>query len=179
VRLNKLTSRLMIISIPVLFAIASRSQLPIPLEQPVPLVQPIALEQPMAADTSGIFHGTPELILQRYHIVLDEPTVMSALRSDNAEVRVAAAELAAQDWPKDAVPAIEEAMLKEGVVWNRIRMAAALARLGDPLGRETLKSVCHSANEWGSVRMYAATILSTEFQDDSCLDLVFDVSAKG
>ena len=90
--------------------------------------------------------------------------VMAALRSNNGEVRVAAAELAAQ--------------LKEGVVWYRIRMANALARLGDRRGRETLISVCHRHSESGSVRMYAATILSTEFQDDSCLDLVFDVLQK-
>jgi HEAT repeat protein len=176
-RLNKLTSRLTIISIPVLFVIASRSQQPVPLELPVPLVQPIPVVQPMSADTSGL-HGTPEQFFEQHHIALDEPTVMSALRSNNGEVRVMAAELVGQDWPKDAVPAIEEALQKENDIRNRINMATDLARLGDALGRETLRSVCHTASEWGSVRMSAAFALSTEFQDDSCLDLVFDVLQK-
>jgi hypothetical protein len=155
-RLNRLTSRLTTISILVLFVIAVRPQ------------------QPVALDSSQP-HGMPEEILQQHHIALRQRAVMAALRSDNAEVRVAAAELAAQNWPKNAAPAIEDAMLKEGSVWNRIRMAAALARLGDRRGRETLITECHNDSEWASVRMYAATVLSREFSDDSCLNPVLDV----
>jgi HEAT repeat protein len=163
----------MIVPVHSLLLLAAWSQQPIPLEQFVPLKSTIPLES-SGLDSSG-FHGTPELVLQRYHIALDEPTVLAALRSDNPEVRVAVAEIAAQHWPKDAPPAIREAMRKESVAWYRIRMAAALARLGDPLGRKTLVNECHGTTEPGSVRMAAATALIRNVQDDSCSDSVLHV----
>jgi HEAT repeat protein len=79
-----------------------------------------------------------------------------------------------QRWPKDAILPIERALLNESIVWNKIEMADDLFRSGDPLGRETLVSVCHDLTVGGSARMAAANRL-VPFKDDSCRDSVLSI----
>ena len=130
---------------------------------------------PQQRSTNGIPIGdTPEQVLKSRHIAIRKPSLVAALLSDDAEVRKLAAGVLANRWPKDAAPAIEEAMLREADDWNRIWMAFDLAKLGDKAGREMLGTECHNTGEWGSTRMLAARKMS-ELHDDSCVDSVLDV----
>jgi HEAT repeat protein len=130
-------------------------------------------QRPITAEPAPPFKYTAGGILKAHRISITRGAVFAALANRNAVVRSAAADLATNRWPNDATHPIEQAMLNESIVWNRIGMASDLLRLGDRLGGETLVKVCHDTTEPGSARMAAAGAL-VRFKDDSCLDSVFD-----
>lgn len=116
---------------------------------------------------------TPETILKAHRIPITRKAIFEALAGNDETVRGAAAEVALNRWPKDAIRPVERAMLKESDVYARIWMANDLFALGDPLGREMLVRVCHDMAEPGSARMGAANDL-VRLKDDSCLESVFN-----
>jgi hypothetical protein len=129
--------------------------------------------QPVAAEPLRPY--LPESILRAHGVALTQHAVVAALRNKDIEVRRAASNVLTRHWPRMAVSVIQQALSSEQEPFTRLFMAADLARIDDPLGRKTLISECHNDSAWGSVRMYAATVLSRDFGDDSCLDPVLDV----
>lgn len=130
-----------------------------------------------AQSDSPIFEGQPETAraaLARHHIQLTESALLKALRSPKPEVRDLAAEVLAQDGTTNAIPLIKAAMLAETVPGKRINFAFALAQLGDPIGRETLKNICDNNKEPAYIRMSAAVNMRY-LKDESCMDAVFSV----
>lgn len=137
------------------------------------LIMVVSGSGPLKADSPAA--PNPGKVLRAHGVALTEHAVVGALRNRDIEVRRAAADFLTQRWPGAAVSAMEQAVLKEPDRFTRIWMAEDLFRLGDAQGRKILVSECHDSNEHGNVRMFAATILSREFQDDSCLAPVLDV----
>ena len=129
--------------------------------------------KPVAAEPLGPY--LPESILRAHGVALTQHAVVAALRNKDIEVRRAASNVLTRHWPRMAVSVIQQALFSEQEPFTRLFMAADLARIDDPLGRKTLISECHNDSAWGSVRMYAATVLSRDFGDDSCLNPVLDV----
>ncbi len=143
-----------------------------------PLYLPVLLAicvWPQERSINGVPIGDmPEQLLKSHHIALTHWSLVAALRSDDAEVRKLTAGILANRWPNDTASAIEEAMLREPVIRNRIWMAFDLAKLRNHTGREMLISECHKRGNWGSDRMLAARFMS-DLHDDSCVDSIIDV----
>jgi len=118
---------------------------------------------------------SPEQILSAHRVALTEHAVIAALRSKDGDIRGSAAQLLAQRQSKAAVPAIERAVRIEREGGVRIAMARDLADLNDPVGRKTLTDECYDKSEQGNIRIYAATTMSRDLNDDSCLSYVLDV----
>jgi HEAT repeat protein len=124
-----------------------------------------------------VAEGQPETTkeqLKRHHVALTEQGLIKALGSREAEVRELAAQALSEDGYKDAVPSIEQALLAETVPGNRVNIALSLAKLGDPVGRELLKSTCDNDTEPAHIRTLAAVDMSY-LHDESCATAVFDV----
>jgi HEAT repeat protein len=117
----------------------------------------------------------PEKALQRHRIAITKRSVFAALRSNDLEIRKTAADVAAKRWPKPAIPALEQAMRRETDELTLIRIATDLAKLGNKVGRQALVKECHNNSESASNRMSAATTLSRDLGDDSCIDSIIDV----
>jgi len=128
---------------------------------------------PVAAEAPAPY--LPQNILRAHRVALTQRAVVAALKNKNIEVRRAAAALLVKRWPKAAPSALEQAIPGEPDGFTRNYMARDLLRTGDPFGRKTLISQCHNAANWGSVRMDAATELTRDFGDDSCIDSVLQV----
>ena len=129
--------------------------------------------KPMSAEPLKPY--LPQNILRAHKIPITQLAVVAALKNKDIEVRRAAADLLVERWPKAAPSALEQAIPGEPDGFTRNFMATDLLRTGNPFGRKTLISQCHNAAEWGSVRMHAATQLTREFGDDSCIDSVLQV----
>jgi HEAT repeat protein len=115
-----------------------------------------------------------EQFLQEHHIAITNQAVTAALRDHEAGVRQAASHVLSNRWPQQAVPPIQEAMLREDDVLVRVYLAGDLAELGDDAGRQALRTECHNNENWGSTRIAAARSM-IHLHDDSCDDAVLEI----
>jgi hypothetical protein len=115
-----------------------------------------------------------EQFLQEHQIAITNQAVRAALRDHDAGVRQAASHVLSNRWPKQAVPPIQEAMLRENDALVRVYLAGDLAELGNDAGRQRLRTECHNHQSRGSTRIVAARSM-IHLHDDSCDDAVLDV----
>lgn len=106
---------------------------------------------------------------------MTKEALTAALRNPQPEVRQLAAQKLAADGDKDAIPAIMEALSKETAPINRLNIALSLAQLGEETGIATLKTICDSSMETGSIRMLAAIQMVDFLHNYSCRQDVFDI----
>ncbi|MGD0214914.1 MAG: HEAT repeat domain-containing protein [Terriglobales bacterium] len=145
------------------------------------IVFSLATTELVAQHSSSTTEGPLETsndVLRRHHIAHTEPALIAALQNNDPEVRELAAVVLAEDGAKDAIPSIVEALRAETVPENQASMALSLARLGESMGRETLKNMCDDATKPDRLRM-AAAVKMRYLHDDSCLPAVGLVLQSG
>lgn len=135
----------------------------------------------MAAQAPPITHGrgpleTTEGMLRRHRIQLNTAALVEALQSRDAEVRWLAAAKLADDKAKDAVPAIVNALVSEGVPSARVNIAFSLARLGELKGLDALREICADSDAPAAFRLIAARYLShLTYADAVCRAALVDI----
>src|SRR5271165_6174408 len=85
---------------------------------------------------------TPAEVLTQHHIPLTKDGLLSALHSEDGEIRDLAAFQLEEQEGKEAIPDIVAALKAEQVPLTRVNMAAGLAYMGDQRGFESLKQDC-------------------------------------
>jgi HEAT repeat protein len=95
--------------------------------------------------TSGALKPFAES-LRSHGIEISEPSLISALRNGDPEVRSLAALKLAEDHHFGATPSIEAALSVERVPSARIGLASALWTLQDPKGADHLRSMCSDSS---------------------------------
>ena len=90
---------------------------------------------------------TSSEILRDHGIDGSEPSLISALRNPDSQVRTTAAYKLASGHFSDAVPAVEQALAEEKDELARVGLATALVSLHDPLGIAFLQERCADARE--------------------------------
>lgn len=127
------------------------------------------------------FEGQPETAkhaLQKRHIALTKTSLVTALRSPDAEVRELAAQVLAEDSAKDTIPAIIDALKAEALPRNQVNIAFFLAQLGNDMGIATLKRFCDDTATPGHIRMIAAQRMQ-DLHNDYCWNVVVDTLQSG
>jgi HEAT repeat protein len=116
-------------------------------------------------DCSGL--TTAEQCLELHHVPLTKDALISALHSDDRSIWSLAAGELANNGTKDAIPELAGLLQSKSVPVERMIVAQALARLGDPQGAEILRSYCNDRTVSVSDRLTAASTL-LDFLPKSC-----------
>lgn len=120
---------------------------------------------------------TTEEALVRLHVEHTEQGLLKALQSADPSTRELAARVLSSDGDKQAVPALETALQSEHVPAVRASIAAALAKMQDPMGRRTMASICNDSSVPNWERMQVA-VEASHLADNSCLPAVIEILMK-
>jgi HEAT repeat protein len=91
----------------------------------------------------GTAYGrTTEQALREYHVGTTRAALIAALQGSEPEVRPLAARKLIEDHVQDAIPLVEAALSTEGAPKVKIRIAFALAEVGDGAGFSGLQNAC-------------------------------------
>jgi len=116
---------------------------------------------------------TAAQILAQHHVSLSRDGLVSALRSDDAEIRSLAAEQLAVQGAEDSIPSVVEALEAEKIPKTRVDIAFALAQMGDERGIRALRQDCDNTTLPMYLRLSAASYL-LYVRDQSCLRTVVE-----
>ncbi len=112
--------------------------------------------------------------LKLHHVELTEAGLIKALRSRDAHVRGLAAARLAEEQNMSAVPAIDQALAREGVTETRINIAFSLALLGQEKGMQELTKDCSDSRLPGYFRA-RAVIYMQQLGSKACFRAALDI----
>lgn len=115
-------------------------------------------------------------VLTQHHIPLTKDALLSALHSDDPQIRELAASQLADEGYKDTIPAIVEALEAEHVPLAKVNIASSLAYLGDVRGIQALRQDCNDTSLPMAYRLTAVTYLVNYHHDESCWKTVVEGS---
>jgi HEAT repeat protein len=111
-------------------------------------------------------------MLTEMSIPLMNDCLLTALHSENREVRKLVATEAAAKNIKEAIPAIAQLLAGETEPYSRIQLAEDLTVLGDQRGTQTLESYCSNVAEPIWARLRAAHVLEVDLKQESCPEVI-------
>lgn len=127
---------------------------------------PVVAQNPVVITREGTPPSVAQILSQR-HISLTKDALVSALASDDPEIRALAAQQLAVEDAKDTVPAMVQTLEVEEVPRTKINIAFALAQMGNSRGYEVLRKGCSNAMLPISIRLASVSYL-LDLQDESC-----------
>jgi len=129
--------------------------------------------QPMAVD-SLTPHTTADALRQR-HIGLTQAALIRALKNTDPQVRYLAALKLAENRATDAVPQMLDALASETVEPTKVKLAMALAEIGNESGFKALEDGCQD-RAWNIQTRVEAAEYIRDFRPDStvCLNSLLE-----
>jgi HEAT repeat protein len=115
--------------------------------------------------------------LRSHKIGLAQANLIGALKNTDPEVRYLAALKLAENKATDAIPQMLEALASEKVELTKVKLAMALAEIGNESGFKTLEDGCQDRNWSIRTRVEAAEYIA-DFRPDStvCLNSLLELT---